>query len=126
MRARLPSDGCSGSSAGLSTSPVSYKSRIFSGPALRLGLGSGSVRLNGKYLNRDLSPGPISYRMSAQVGPLNRDPLPMVRMLRVWSKSLRGKVLCLGLKPKYPSFKRELSGLDSKPDPSLMWLVFTP
>ncbi|KAH3838425.1 hypothetical protein DPMN_111834 [Dreissena polymorpha] len=72
MRDSLASYGCSGSSTGLSTSPVRYKFRIFSGPALRLGLGSWSVRLNGKYLNRDLRPEPIAYRVSAQAGPPNR------------------------------------------------------
>ncbi|KAH3692539.1 hypothetical protein DPMN_193088 [Dreissena polymorpha] len=65
IRARLASDGCSGSSAGLSTSPVTIN------PAF-----SGSVRLN---------------------GPPNRDPL---------RRSLTGKVLGLGLKPKDPSFKK--------------------
>ncbi|KAH3710933.1 hypothetical protein DPMN_070430 [Dreissena polymorpha] len=36
-------------------------------------------------------------------------------MLRLGSQSLTGQVLRLGLKPKEPSFKKELSGLDSKP-----------
>ncbi|KAH3837430.1 hypothetical protein DPMN_110819 [Dreissena polymorpha] len=126
MRANLASYGCSCSSAGLNTCPVSYKNSAFSGPTLRLGLGSGSVRLNGKYLNRDLSPGPMEYRVSAQTWPPNRDPLRRVRMLRLGSKSLTGKVLRLGLKPKDPSVKK--GGIRpgfATGNPSLMLLVFT-
>ncbi|KAH3871940.1 hypothetical protein DPMN_035155 [Dreissena polymorpha] len=37
-------------------------------------------------------------------------------MLRLGSQSLTWQVLRLGLKPKEPSFKKELSGLDSKPE----------
>ncbi|KAH3695148.1 hypothetical protein DPMN_018311 [Dreissena polymorpha] len=44
--------------------------------------------------------------MSARAGPPNRDPLRRVRMLRLGSQSLTGKVLGLGLKPKDPSFKK--------------------
>ncbi|KAH3851712.1 hypothetical protein DPMN_094196 [Dreissena polymorpha] len=51
-------------------------------------------------------PGGIAYRVSAQAGHPSRDPLRRVRMLRLESKSLTGKVLRLGLKPKDPSFKK--------------------
>ncbi|KAH3870798.1 hypothetical protein DPMN_033988 [Dreissena polymorpha] len=44
--------------------------------------------------------------MSAKAGPPNRDPLRRMRMLRLGSKSLTGKVLRLWLKPKDPSFKK--------------------
>ncbi|KAH3706583.1 hypothetical protein DPMN_065971 [Dreissena polymorpha] len=64
-----------------------------SGPALKLGPGSGLVRLNCKYLNLDLSPEPIAYRVSGQARPPNRDPLRRVRMFRLGSQSLAGKVL---------------------------------
>ncbi|KAH3898541.1 hypothetical protein DPMN_022776 [Dreissena polymorpha] len=53
-----------------------------------------------------MSPGPIAYRVSAQAGPPNRDPLCRVRMLRLGSQSLTGRILKLGLKPKDPSFKK--------------------
>jgi len=49
---------------------------------------------------------------SAQTWPPNRDPLRRVRMLRLGSQPLT--VLRLVLKHKEPSFKKELSGLDSK------------